>query len=288
MIFSARWWRFAICLFSIAALAACTGRPDAPLSAMAEDIDVLKGRVVPANGVLLRSSKPVRTTSGVRVSWEIQTKSDAATYFRWLQVELGPEYRQTSQMDCTFSTVREAEGDSYMVGVTSHQEVGGVVVEVQFVGMPDGFIQKHSRGSEVQRFNLTWRAAVMARRKRTVSVIDTDLDSAVTHNNVVPRDVEETVFELFLRFHKKFGREPRANEPVFFDPGSNEPTPWRAEAANEMWNRLADGMVCAGEMAPDVGYAMKRTGFLVTPETQHLLTERPRGEWNAARAEYQK
>ena len=127
----------------------------------------------------------------------------------------------------------------------------------------------------------------MARRKRTLSIADTDLDSAVTHNNVVPLDVEETVFELFLRFYKKFGREPRANEPVFFDPDLDEPRSLRQEAANEMWNRLADAMVCAGEMAPEIGYAMKRTGFLVTPETQHLLTERQRVEWNAALAEYQ-
>ena len=61
---------------------------------------------------------------------------------------------------------------------------------------------------------------------------------------MIPYEIEQTVFELFCRFYSKFGRAPGANELVFFDPDLDEPTSLRKVAANEMWNRLADAMVC--------------------------------------------
>ncbi len=62
-----------------------------------------------------------------------------------------------------------------------------------------------------------------------------------------------------------------------------EPMPIQKQAAHEMWERLADMMVDEEEMAPDAGYAMKKTGLLVTPHTEQLLTEsqRPRMEGGA-------
>jgi len=129
--------RLATVLLVIAALVACTRRQDAPLSATVREIDAPQRRLVPSDGGLLRSLEPVRTPSGVRTSWEIQTKWDAATYFQWLKGELGPSYHPTSQTDSSLSLVKEMEGDSYMVGVTSRKGVGGFVIEVQFVAIPD-------------------------------------------------------------------------------------------------------------------------------------------------------
>ncbi len=97
----------------------------------------MKDRLVPRDGALVQSSAPVRSTSGVKASWQIQTKSDPAAYFEWLKEGLGPAYRTTSQTDSTLSLGREMEGDSYIVTVTSHAGVGGAVVEVQFLAMPD-------------------------------------------------------------------------------------------------------------------------------------------------------
>ena len=42
--------------------------------------------------------------------------------------------------------------------------------------------------------------------------------AASTGVDAVPHEIEETVVELFRRFYEKFGRPPRTNDPVFFDP----------------------------------------------------------------------
>ncbi len=105
--------------------------------------------------------------------------------------------------------------------------------------------------------------------------------------DAAPQEIQETIVELFCRFYEKFGRAPRTNEPVFFDPDAQEPMPIQKQAANAMWDQLADTMVREGEMAPDAGYAMKKTELLVTPHTEHLLTESQRREWEAALVEHQ-
>ncbi len=126
-----------LCLLATAALLACTQRQDAPLPATVREIAALKDRLVPRDGVLVESSEPVRSTSSVKASWEIQSKSDPATYFEWLKGGLGPAYHTTSQTDSMLSLGKELEGDSYIVTATSHQGVGGAIVAVQFVAMPD-------------------------------------------------------------------------------------------------------------------------------------------------------
>jgi hypothetical protein len=137
MIPSACCWKLVACFLLAVALVACTRRSDAPFPATAGEIDVLKGRLVPADAVLLRSSEPVRTTSGVRASWEIQTKSDAQSYFQWLKSELGPAYHTTLQTGSTLSLARDVEGDSYIITVTNHGGVGGARVEVNLVALSD-------------------------------------------------------------------------------------------------------------------------------------------------------
>jgi len=134
---SAHYWRLAACFLAAAALVGCTQKQDAPLSTTVRETSELKLRLVPNDGVLVRSRQPIRSASAVRATWEIQTKSDAITYFQLLKRELGPEYHPTSQTDSTFSVAKETQGDSYLVSVTSHPGDGGVVVEVQFVAIPD-------------------------------------------------------------------------------------------------------------------------------------------------------
>ncbi|HEV2398996.1 MAG TPA: hypothetical protein VGS27_18770 [Candidatus Sulfotelmatobacter sp.] len=137
MIPSARYRRLLLCFTVSVALLACTPRQDAPMPATVREIAALKDRLVPRDGLLVQSTEPVRSTSSVKASWEIQTKSDPATYFRWLEGELSPAYHTTSQTDSTLLLGKEIEGDSYIVTVTSHQGVGGALVEVQLVAMPD-------------------------------------------------------------------------------------------------------------------------------------------------------
>ena len=127
----------------------------------------------------------------------------------------------------------------------------------------------------------------MAQRNRPSLAENSGQGAASTGADAVPHEIEEIVAELFWRFYDKFGRHPRTNDPVFFGPDVHEPMPLQEQAANEMWDRLADTMVREGEMAPDAGYAMKKTGLLVTPQIEHLLTECQRREWEAALVEYQ-
>ncbi len=134
---SARYGMSLLCLLATVTLLACTQRQDAPLSGTLREIAEVKDRLVPPHGVLVESSEPLRSTSGVKAGWEIQTKSDPAAYFEWLKGELGPAYRIASQTDSMLSLGKEIEGDSYMLTVTSHQGVGGALVDVQFVAMPD-------------------------------------------------------------------------------------------------------------------------------------------------------
>ena len=104
-------------------------------------------------------------------------------------------------------------------------------------------------------------------------------------NRMTP-EIEQTLDELFCRFREKFGRDPGENDPIFFDPHSDQPIPSRQEALNEMWERLADAMVCQGEITPEIAYAMKKTGLLVTEQTKDLLRDNELDEWNKALAEY--
>lgn len=56
-----------------------------------------------------------------------------------------------------------------------------------------------------------------------------------TGADAVPHEIEETVAELFCRFYEKFGRPPRMNDPVFFDPDVHESMPLPEQAPDEMW-----------------------------------------------------
>ena len=111
-------------------------------------------------------------------------------------------------------------------------------------------------------------------------------EPALGEPNRMTPEIEETLEELFCRFREKFGRDPGENDPIFFDPQSDQPVPLRQEALNEMWERLADAMVCQGEITPESAYAMKKTGFLVTEQTKDLLRDAELDEWNKALEEY--
>ncbi len=104
--------------------------------------------------------------------------------------------------------------------------------------------------------------------------------------NDMPPEVKQTLKDLFHRFRRRFGRDPGPNDPIFFDPQSNQPAPLGREALNGTWERMADAMVQYGEITPEVGYAMKKTGFLVTERTKDLLCSADLCEWNDALEEY--
>ncbi len=122
------------------------------------------------------------------------------------------------------------------------------------------------------------------RNPRTTTL--SELQRVLDEPHHVPPEIEQTLEELFYRFREKFGRDPGPDDPIFFDPHSDQPLPLGREALNEMWERLADAMVCQREITPETAYAMKKTGLLVTEQTKGLVRDTELHKWNAALEEY--
>lgn len=83
-------------------------------------------------------------------------------------------------------------------------------------------------------------------------------------------------------FEKKFGRPPGPDDPVFFDPDLDVPTPItpvKMEAA------MVEGMQTAG-LDPAFVYAYQHTGLLVTELNKDKLSEEDLKEWFEAVAKY--
>jgi hypothetical protein len=102
----------------------------------------------------------------------------------------------------------------------------------------------------------------------------------------VPLEIRDTVEQLRQRFRQKFGRDPGPNDPVFFDPDSEAAVPLRPEALNQLWEGFADTLLSSDEITPEIAYAMKKTGLLVTQQNEALLTEVQRKAWRDALHEY--
>lgn len=85
-------------------------------------------------------------------------------------------------------------------------------------------------------------------------------------------------------FIKKFGREPRPEDPIIYDEDCDEPTPLsEAKIHDLMLNALLQA-----NSRPEFVYAFKKTGRLVTESNQHLLTRAELKEWKDAVNEYRR
>lgn len=93
----------------------------------------------------------------------------------------------------------------------------------------------------------------------------------------------EAVRELRGRFKKETGRDPGPDDPCGFDPDSDESQP---EAEAKIKSLMGDIADVAG-LAPDLAFAIRRTGLLVTKDNQDSLDEDQRAAWKQALAEYE-
>jgi len=98
----------------------------------------------------------------------------------------------------------------------------------------------------------------------------------------IPSELADELRAQMERFRAKFGREPGPTDPVFFDPDADEPRPLNMDAA---FDELA---AIAGEVgvSPQLIYAMKKTGRIVTENNKQFLTPAELKEWNDAIEEY--
>jgi hypothetical protein len=84
------------------------------------------------------------------------------------------------------------------------------------------------------------------------------------------------------KFREKFGREPGPKDPIFFDPDAFTPQPLRLDQLQEETERA---MSEAG-IRPEIIYAYRKTGLIVTQENYKKLPADALAEWEVAVKEY--
>ncbi len=89
-------------------------------------------------------------------------------------------------------------------------------------------------------------------------------------------EVSEIMDRQRQKFIDKYGREPGADDPVFFD------VPPLEHLEHEMVQAMK-----GANLDPALIYAFEKTGLLVTAQNQHLLSDQDLAEWQAAVDEFQ-
>ena len=84
------------------------------------------------------------------------------------------------------------------------------------------------------------------------------------------------------RFKEKFGREPGPGDPVFFDEDADTPHPMDEAKLDEL---MLGAMLEAGTR-PELIYAYRKTGRILTKDTYRRLPRDEREEWDAAIDEF--
>ena len=111
---------------------------------------------------------------------------------------------------------------------------------------------------------------------------DSGLGTACAMERKMRRRADAIIRQQLRDFRKKFGRDPRPNEPIFFDPDGDTPTPISQAKFDQ---ELLTAMHKSGA-PPQFIYAFKKTGHLVTEGTRAILPPEDVAEWEAAIDEY--
>jgi hypothetical protein len=85
-------------------------------------------------------------------------------------------------------------------------------------------------------------------------------------------EVTAALDEQKRRFREKFGRDAGAEDPIFFDPDADTPQPISKAGLDEMTGQILSTAGKAG-VRPELIYAMRKTGKIVTESNQQLLTD---------------
>ena len=83
-------------------------------------------------------------------------------------------------------------------------------------------------------------------------------------------------------FRDKFGRDPRPEDPIFFDPDADEPRPRELDTVSR---EMTDGLRQAGRetgLDPALIEAWCELGYVVTEDNQHLFSAGDILAWEAA------
>jgi integrase len=82
-------------------------------------------------------------------------------------------------------------------------------------------------------------------------------------------------------FREKFGRDPSADDPVFFDPREDSPKPLSAAGGLEVQEEIARAMEKAGIDFPLI-HAYRKTGILLTEANADQFSEADLQEYDRA------
>ena len=96
--------------------------------------------------------------------------------------------------------------------------------------------------------------------------------------------LEEALLEQKEAFRKKFGRDPRPGDPILFDPDNNSPEPV-ALTEGKLTKGILEAMKTA-QVPPEIVYAYKRTGLLISESLKDTYDPDLVAEWAAAIDEY--
>jgi hypothetical protein len=121
---------------------------------------------------------------------------------------------------------------------------------------------------------------VQQRRSPTGRTIEWNSESSSTG-----KQLGEALRAQRALFVEKFGREPGPNDPIFFDPDADEPTPLGVSGEMAMW----EDMMAAAERAgldPALIHAARELGFLLTEANQHLFSAMEVEAWRQAVLSY--
>jgi hypothetical protein len=95
----------------------------------------------------------------------------------------------------------------------------------------------------------------------------------------------EGIEELRQQFIQRWGREPRPEDPLFWDPYENEPKPMGQDSQAQLTRQICEAMRAAG-ISEDKIYATEKTGLMPTADNIELMEPDAFAEWCAAAAEY--
>jgi len=80
--------------------------------------------------------------------------------------------------------------------------------------------------------------------------------------------VEGVLLDLRQAFQFSFGRPPRPEDPIFFDPASSHPEPLSHDGFLEM----TAAVLAAAGIAPAIIHAVRQTGLVITHRTVEMFT----------------
>jgi integrase len=98
-------------------------------------------------------------------------------------------------------------------------------------------------------------------------------------------EAQRAIQEQLRKFREKFGREAGPEDPIFFDPDADTPQPISKAGLDEMTGQILSAAGKSG-IRPELIYAMRKTGRIVTESNQQLLTDDELHEWQDAIEEY--